>query len=481
MAMGARWIALGLLTISGQAVASGLEIPEQGARSVARGGAWVAKASDASAAIHNPGALVLIDGLDILYSHNLIWHHATFTRSPSQLPDNSPFPEQDPFAPVENETPFFGLGASFSAAYGFDDWTVGISAYGPNSTGALKYPVTGGQRYMLTELEALMFYTGASVAWGGKDFGIGTTIQLAWMPSMRYSLVVDGVPPAANDARVPETLSPYASDWDVEATLAVDADPVPTAIVGAWWRPRHDLEIGLSGRVIPIVFEAKGDIELANVPGQAVYNETQLAVTDSSAALDVPLPLTARLGMRYVYREAGAEVFDIELDVVWEGWSAIDAFDADLEGRINLAGGAPVEDVSIQKRWRDTFSVRLGGTYAVLPGNLALSAGAYVEQGASHPRYTHLDFLTTDRLGLGAGFEVVLLDDPDGLQLDLIAAYNHVFQEDRTVREQDGKVIQQRPIAQCPESCAGYTGVVANAGTFESSFDQVSFAINARF
>ncbi len=479
--------------LGGEARASGLEIPEQGARAVGRGGAFSAKADDPTAGIHNPGALVKLDGLQLMYSHNLVWHFATFTRAESVLPPTDVYEGQDPFAPVENETPFFGLGGTLAAAYGVGDWTFGFSIYGPNSTGKVSYPSTGGQRYMLTEMDSLMLFYGASVAWGTEDFGIGATFQAASLPRMRYSLVTDGVTAPIDEEAAVESLSPYSSSWDVEATLALDADPVPTGIIGAWWRPHDAFEIALSGRVVPVVFQGEGDIELANVPGQSPFTEAQLEVPGNSAKLEIPLPMTARLGLRYVHRaprveakvvEASdlsqAEIFDIELDVVYEAYSIIESFDADLEGSILLAGGAPVQDVSISKRWRDTFSVRLGGTWNALPGLLKLSLGGYFEQGASHPYYTHLDFLTVDRVGIGAGLEAPIYTGDD-TRIDLVVAYAHTFQEDRTVAEQNGKVVQQRPIAQCPDDCGGYTGVVANAGTFESSFDLLSMAISASF
>lgn len=473
-------VALLLLTAAGHAGASGLEIPEQGARSVARGGAFSARADDPTAGIHNPGALVKIDGLALMYSHNLIWHFATFTRAESALPPTDEYAGQDPLAPVENETPFFGLGASLAAAYGVGDWTFGLSAYGPNSTGHVEYPVTGGQRYMLTELDSLMVFYGASVAWGTEDFGVGATFQWAQLPRMRYSLVTDGVTAPVDEQTAADSLSPYASSWDVEATLAVEDQFAPTGILGVWWRPHPAFEVALSGRVVPVIFEAEGGIELANVPGQSPFTPAQLEVPGDSAKLEIPLPPTARLGLRYVHREGEREVFDVELDVVYEAWSIIDAFDADLEGSILLAGGAPVQDVSIAKRWRDTFSFRLGGTWRVLDA-LGLSLGAYFEQGASHPRYTHLDFLTVDRVGVAGGFEWAVYRGDDGFGLDLVLAYAHTFQEDREVAESEGKVIQQRPIAQCPDDCGGYTGVIANAGTFESSFDLLSVALDLRF
>lgn len=476
-------LTLPLLIAGGEAWASGLEIPEQGARSVARGGAFSARADDASAGIHSPGALVKLDGLNLLYSHNLVWHFATFTRAESALPPTDTYEGQDPLAPVENETPFFGLGASFAAAYGVDDWTFGVSVYGPNSTGHVQYPVTGGQRYMLTELDSLMLFYGASVAWGTEDFGVGATFQAASLPRMRYSLVADGVtaPVPGDDEAAVDSLSPYASSWDVEATLNLKDDFAPTGILGVWWRPTPAIEIALSGRVVPVIFEAEGDIELANVPGQSPFTDAQLEVPGNRAKLEIPLPPTARLGVRYVHDGGGYELFDVELDVVYEAYSIIDAFDADLEGSILLAGGAPVQDVSIAKRWRDTFSVRLGGTWAAVPDRLKLSLGGYFEQGASHPHYTHLDFITVDRLGAAGGVELRLWSSDEGGALDLIIAYAHTFQEDREVAEVDGKVIQQRPIAQCPADCGDYTGVVANAGTFESSFDLLSFAISASF
>lgn len=475
-----------LLMLGGDALASGLEIPEQGARSVARGGAFSARADDPTAAIHSPGALVKLDGLHLIYSHNLVWHDATFTRAESVLPRNDEYPWQDPFEPVSNETPLFALGASIAAAYGVGDWTFGVSVYGPNSTGHVKYPVTGGQRYMLTELDSLMLFYGASVAWGTETFGVGATFQAASLPKMRYSLVTDGITAPFKDENgetseqdAIDGFSPYASSWDVEATLDVKDTFAPTGIVGVWYRPSDNFEIALSGRVLPVIFEAEGGIELATVPGQSPFTDAQLQVPDNSAKLEIPLPMTARLGARYVHREGDEELFDIELDVVYEAYSIIDAFDADLEGRILLAGGADVQDVSIAKRWRDTFSVRLGGSFKVGP-DLQLSLGGYYEQGASHPNYTHLDFLTVDRVGVAGGLETPLYRSED-TQLNLVLAYAHTFQEDREVAETHGKVIQQRPIAQCPDDCAGYTGVVANAGTFESSFDLLSVALSAAF
>jgi long-subunit fatty acid transport protein len=117
----------------------------------------------------------------------------------------------------------------------------------------------------------------------------------------------------------------------------------------------------------------------------------------------------------------------------------------------------------------------------VLPDLLDVRAGAFVENGAAPDAYSHIDFPSFDRLGLGAGLTWHAIDS-----LDVSAGYMHVFQESRTVSEAKGKQFQQRPAHPCPDECkdpatgAPLPGVVANAGTFESSFDIVSLGVDFR-
>jgi long-chain fatty acid transport protein len=460
------------LVFSIPALGSGLEFPEQGVRSVSRGGAFSAKADDPTAAAHNPGALSKLRGYHLLYNHNLNWTWSEFTRAETVIPEN-PSAEnyvasERALEPVSNLNPFFPLGVFLAAThdFGMPDMTFGLSVYGPNSTGDIEFPVEGGQRYMLTRLEALMAYPGVSAAWGKSNFGIGATLQWVVLPKLRYSLVVDGAPGGP--------VSPVASSSDVEATLNLEDSGKPTAIVGAWWRPTPSIELALSGRLLPVALNAKGDITIKAIEGQTAFNVDQLTIPGSKAALAMTLPQTARLGMRYRSMEGEHEKFDIELDVVYEAWSSIDDYNVDLEGVIRLYAEAPVQDVTIAKRWRDTFSVRLGGTYAINK-DLALSAGGFFEQGAAHKNYSHLDFPTHDRAGLGLGLEVGLTP-----RLLLTAGFGRVFQPDIEVSEAFGKVFQQRPVSQCPEGCDGFDGAPVNAGRFSWAAQTVAFGLTWR-
>ncbi len=449
--------------------AGGFELPDNGARAVSRGSAFSVRADDLTAIAHNPGGLSRLRRRHLLSSLYIIHAPMRFTRAASAVPQNdSNDPgSTEPLAPVENQTPWFALGGMFVAStdFGLDGWTFAIGAYGPNAAGSQKWDVRGGQRWMLVELEALIVYYSLAVSYGKQDkWGVGATFQIAHQPQTKLSLVVDGTPGGAQN--------PYYSPTDVLATISLAAPPAPTLIVGGWVRPIPSLEFGISGRVVPVNLDASGDITLENTPGGSKFSDSQLAVEGSAARLRLLLPPTARAGVRYRHLEGDKERFDVELNVVYEAWSMLDRYNVELDGIIKLFASHEAPDVTIEKRWKDTFSVRLGGTYN-LDAPLSLSAGAFYETGAVPNAYTHLDFPSFDRLGLAAGVSGNVGN------LTWTVAYSHIFQETRKVDEAYAKVYQQRPISECPDGCDGYDPVPANAGTFESSYD--IFAVSAAY
>jgi hypothetical protein len=276
------------------ALAGGLEVPERGARALARGGAATAAVDDPTAVDLNPGALSRLRGGHVHYGQDLVWAHTRFTRGRTRIPqDANVTPVADPFAPVENGDALFPWGVTLAATHdlGLDGFTFALSVYGPHGSGSSSYPVDGGQRYMTTGYEGVILFPGVSVAYGKKNYGFGTTLQAATMPEMRYRLVVDGLQGGA--------LNPLASSAEVEATVEASDPFAPTAIVGAWYRPSPEIEVAVSGRVVPVFFHAEGDLSLANVPGQSAFTPSQLALIGSGAQFDFTLPPTARLGVRY--------------------------------------------------------------------------------------------------------------------------------------------------------------------------------------
>lgn len=463
------------LGAGGGARAGGFEIPDTGTFDLSRGGAFVARGDDPTAIALNPGALTRMVGTHILYNHLFLWEQSTFTRQSSELPPGTDY-GFDPLAPQSNESDLFPLGGMFVATsdFGLKNWTFAAGVYGPNAHGTKDYAVDGGQRYLLTHLDAVLFYPSLAIAYGDHDtFGIGVTFQLVMTPSLAMDLVVDGSQAGG--------LHAYYAGNDVEARISMKDMASFSAIVGAWWRPAPNWELGISGRVVPTNLHLAGNFSLRNVPGQTQFTPAQLAVPGSAARMDLTLPPTARIGARYRHLDGQHEVFDVELDVVYEAWSMLEAFDVKLDGTINLFVGAEAPDTKLEKRWKDTLSVRLGGTVSAWhdgKNELQVSLGGYWESGAVPKNYESLDFLSFQRFGIGLGVAARL-----GV-LKLSLAYSHVFQEDRVVDERFGKVYQQRPLDPCPDNCdggAGWSGVPANAGRFESAYDMLSAGLEAAF
>ena len=464
------------------AIAGGFTLPGTGSRAMSRGAAFTALADDLTAIAINPGGLSRLSGTHILYNHNFHYTPSAFTRyTPTAMEDSFPISDRpgDPGARVENETPFFALGAMLGVAtdFGLDDWTFALGIYGPNAVGNQQYATDGGQRYMLTSLEMLLVYYTLGVSWGHKDtFGIGATVQYAHLPVTKFGQVVDGT--------LGGTPSPYYSTTDLEAILDLDDPGTMTAQIGAWWRIIPELEFGISARVVPVMLNPTGKVQLNKLDGQNFAGNPDSTVTlqGGDASLDITLPIILRTGLRYRHLSGEREVFDLELDFVYEAWSSIDAYDIELSGSVDIDVDGPngtvppintaLTTLTLEKRWRDTYSVRFGGTWNAVEDLFSVSAGALWESGASHNRYSHLDFPSFDRLGFGAGFRL------QGSGVDFSLAYLHILQEDREVSEQIGKVFQQRPLSPCPENCGPITGVPANAGTFETAFHQLQLSLS---
>ena len=458
---------------------AGLVIPDNGSIATARGGASVSGIHDPTAGFLNPSLLSRLGGLRISYNHNLILSDISFTRSPSVIPDNYDYNQYPEAIGVgqgtsENETPLFPLNGLLAVSYQLESGTtLGFSVHGPNGSGASKYPTQGAQRYMMTELDGILGFVGASIATGGSDWGIGTTLQWAVMTNMSYRLVVDG---AAS-----KTLNPNVNGLDVEAELNVKDQAAFTAIIGAWYRPINQFEIAFSSRILPVHFNARGNVNVFNTPNQTVFGQDQLNIADGSAAFDFSLPRTARLALRYFdLDDQGVETYDIELAVVYEGWSVMDELNVRLQGYVP-ALGADLEDVIISKRWRDTVSVRLGGSLA-LNSDFKLLSGLFFEQGATPRQYANIDFPSYDRWGGSVGMSYQFNET-----LQLVVGYLHIFQHQVEVDEYEAKVFQQRPIAPCPEGCGmddtgtSYSGVPANAGIHRVSLRSFTLGVNTSF
>ena len=396
-----------------------------------------------TAAAANPAGLAGVSGTVLQLGNRFSYNYFAYDRATTlDYGDvqNGVAPEVA-FETVENEQPFQLLDPLLGAAtnFGLEDFGFALYVHAPPGIGRLEFPVDGGQRYMMVSREAIFLSYSASAAYKFRDlFGVGLTLAWIHVPRLKYSLVIDGTAfPEAN---------PVSSALDMQAT-ADGADPFTlNATIGAWFKPTPFLQVGLAAQVVPS--EVVTDSELSVVPLTNVRGELVLRRNDERAndvTVTLPMPLTFRGGVRYIGLEGKKERFDIELDVEYETWSAVDQFtletnnlEADLEGQL-----VPIGRIEIQKHWQDTVAVRLGGDYAALPDKLTLRAGLAYETAVSPPEYQHVDFPSSAMFGGGLGASVLFGN------LELAAAYELRVQPPNEISEANGRVYQETPASPC--------------------------------
>jgi long-subunit fatty acid transport protein len=452
---------LAVASVPAIAHAGGFEIPDTGARAAGRGGAMAVGVEDLTAMHYNPGALAKQRGTTLLYNQNLIFHRASFARAPL---DASVWGIDQQFPTVRDKKKLFPLGlfAVVGTDFGLKNWTFAAGLYGPSAVGHHDYPNYGPQSFQLTKMNILLAYYNVSAAWKWKDvFGIGATFQWVDLVQMKYALVIDGAA-SQNLNPVPEAQPPQ-----LITELKLKDHTAATAILGLWYRPHRRVELGASSRIVPVFLKAKGGVHT---------DQSTLLTGDARVDLPLVLPANLRAGVRYIHEVVKAgkarRWFDLELDVVYENWKAVQAFDLHFHG---LISGMPVGTVSVPKHWKDTVSVRLGGDFIALPPYLTVRMGGFFESPTVAKQYSHLDFPAFMRGGIGAG----LTAGAKGAYFSL--GYMHVFQQTRSITELQAQVFQQRPLAPCPAECGGLSGVPANAGTFRSSYDLLNLGLELRF
>jgi long-subunit fatty acid transport protein len=461
-----------ILAAPSPARAGGYFSGTSGARAMGRAGAFTVKADDLSAVTFNPAGLARLRATLIQGGNRFSYNAHSFTRAPTLDWGNTEagVPPYVEFASVDNERPWQLLSPILGVAssLGLHDWGFALAAHAPPGISRQEFPVDGGQRYMMLSREAVILDYTASAAWKYRDvFGVGLSLQWIAVPRLSYELVID-----AN--QFPGEVNPVNSELDMRARLSGSDPFTANAIVGAWYRPVEFLELGASLQFIPTSIETESTLSV--VPLSPEIDEVVQLRRDGEPANDVglslPLPLTARLGIRYRHLRGSTELFDVELDVGYESWSRVEHFAMEGDGLIAnlLAQRLDVGSIQIEKRWRDTVSVQLGGDVAVIPERFTLRGGLFYESATADESYAHVDFASGQQLGGTLGLSIFA----QGLELAIAYEYRHQPQLD--VGEADARVLQEVPGSQClppftnPDTChpqyLGRGAPAVNAGTY---------------
>jgi len=475
-----------LVLAPGIARAQGYFAGSKGARVAGRAGAFVAKADDLSAAELNPAGFARMPGWTLQLGNRFSYNSVTFQRDPT-IDVAAPGDPPAYFKPVSNQTPLQGLDPLLGAAFGVGDWGFALSAYAPPGIARLSFPALvgpedalpagtpedpydGGQRYMMVARDAEILTYAASVAYKFKDlFGVGVTAQWVHVPKIEYSMVVDGDLATSG-------FSPVRSQFDMQSTVT-GSDPFTfMAVIGGWVRPLPFLEFGLSGQVIPARIQAQSRMHIDPLVIEGDVNLSRAGVPADDVTLYLPLPMFARFGTRYIGKS-----FDVELDFSYQTWSRVQDFYLATNGLSgNIVGPAidqtiPVNDVVIEKRWKDSFTVSLGSDVQVIPEKLTLRGGVGFESGVANRPYAHVDFAVGDHINVGIGGSMYF----GKLEVALAYSLRHMVPFHNP--EAEGQVYQEKPGLDCTDPAAPCpVPPVVNGGSYWATSHALSLDLLLR-
>lgn len=469
-------IIVALLLLCGSAHATNVtEVPDNGSEQGARGGAWIARASDPLATAFNPAGLAG-QHTRITLQSNFIFHHTCFTRL--KAANDTTFGSSDTLLDATGHYPRVcnDIEPTFNPQLAMtlrvsDRLGVGVAVLGPASAGEKNYPEfiedSNGQkqaapnRYLLTRQAGIVLFPTVGVGYEVIDnLRLGASLSWGFAKLKNAAATTALNTDAANASN------------DIRANLQVADYFIPRFSLGALWSATPELDVAAWYQWTDAV-RASGDVGTAanfytrqNAEGNdsgVRYGDTVFSDcgtgrpqdegkcgSGDNAKVKLTWPMEAKLGLRYHRPREGADShvrdplsqdkFDVEANLTWANNSAIDAiqirFPSDPSGRgqLPVAGidGAEIPPNGDQvKAYRDVVGVRVGGDYNVLPDQLAIRAGTFYETRAASQQQQHIDFAGGSRFGLaiGATYRIKLGSGESTSALEIMVGYGHVFIE----------------------------------------------------
>lgn len=432
------------LVPTGPARAAAYYLGEVTARGLARGGANVVNPGDPSAVWLNPAAISLSHGVQLQLNGTAVFLPASYTRTcgpknwcgprsssfrygsdsyvvtetrpPANDDDNfspnTPAPDtlgkfQDPSRfddehAVQNQAlvqPIPQLFATLNLdSFGLPGLAIGGGVWAPNA-GDYAFPENETTRYTLINRDLYEVFYGGTIAYRfGRWLALGAGVQ-GVTSGLVQTVKLSG-----------DLYGNENPDNDLTVEINAFQHFIPSANFGVWSNPFDGLELGASvqlGRQV----NATGSLNVIPGPGiQQLQEDGLLDLTiddDASATVNFTLPPFYRVGAKYGRDQLfGFVGFDVELDFVYEQWSTFDRARISSQG-VNFAIGggepAPLEPIVQPKNYRDSWSLRSGGSLWVWDRFLEVHGGVFYETAAIPDETFSVDLLNGQKVGLGLG------------------------------------------------------------------------------
>lgn len=342
---------LALSFVVANAIAGGFQLNEHGARALAQGGAFAARASDLSALYFNPAGLAFQSGTQLYFGSTLIAPRVSFF-GPDQLNTNQETKMVDQvFFPIN-------LYASYQV---MDDLNVAIGVSNPYGLGT-EWPGDWSGKFISTKVNLETFFITPTVAYKvNNKFSVGI-----------------GVNYVIGNVKIKRVVS---DPFDPHAKTSIEADANSWGFnVGALYKFSSQFSIGASYRS-QVKLDATGTATFD--PNRSVYPAGDISST-------LTLPATGFLGVCY----KPMENLSLEADYQYTGWSSYKELAITFK-KDNSTSVSP-------KNYEDTYMIRLGGEYTM--GDLQLRAGYYYDHTPVPTKYVEPLLPDANRNGFSVGF-----------------------------------------------------------------------------
>jgi long-chain fatty acid transport protein len=312
-----------LLASTAVAHGAGFQIGEEGAPATGMAGAFTAKADDATAIFYNPAGIGKLRGLQVYAGGMLIVGHPEAASSPAfQLPGG----KQDGNYSVVFIPNFY---VSYGFKYGL---AVGVGAF--TNFGLKSIWPTG--------------WEGRFQAYSSSLEDVTLNPSVAWHPVRWFSIGAGfDITPARVDLRRSENLVNAESQLrfignavglggNVGVLFEVPRVNRPSLLsIGLSYRSRYDLEFN------------DGVIHANNVPLELL---SVLHDTPATATLPIPDLVSVGVGVRPV------DSLFLQVQFDWTNWSRLQA--------LQLNAQDMALNTTVPEKWRDGYTMRVGGEYA---------------------------------------------------------------------------------------------------------------------
>ena len=354
------------MLLSSLLIGGGFQLNEHGARAMAQGGAFVARANDPSAIYFNPAGLAFIGGAHLYGGVTLIAPQVSFF-GPSQLNVNTESKMiSQTFTPIN--------------VYGtyqiVDGLTFGIGVNNPFGLGT-EWNSDWIGKYITTKVDLSTFFVTPTVGYRISDnlsVGVGVNYVTGKVTLDRDVAIPFNSPPPV------VSLSLKATSYGFNVGVLYKLSPVVS--VGASYRSQVKLDATGTATFSP--------------------NYTQLSLPGGDITSSLTLPATGFVGVSY----RAMDNLELEADYQYVGWSCFKELSVTFKADNSVS--------TDPENYQDTYIIRVGGQYTI--GSIQLRAGYLYDHTPIQTAYLYPMLPDANRNGinLGVGYELT-----DNLSVDI--------------------------------------------------------------